>query len=68
MMKARRDQVSPVLGIVGARTARLKLAKLALKDEPVRAGVTHAAVPKKESRVALDDLERVVAISGKGHF
>ena len=43
--------------------ASLNLTEFALVDEPVRAGITQAAVPKEEGRVRLDHQELMGATS-----
>jgi hypothetical protein len=55
------------LAEVGAGAAGLELAVLALKDEPVRAGVAHVAHPLDEATLRLQDLEGVHAASRDGH-
>ena len=56
------------LGFVGTGPTGLELAVAALEDEPVRAGLTDAAIPKDERGVGLDDLEGVIALAGVRHM
>ena len=55
------------LGVVGAGAAGLQLAIFALKDEPVRATVTHIAHPLDQSTFGLDQLKAVGAAVWYGH-
>lgn len=56
------------LCIVSARTTSFQLAVFALKDEPMRSRTTHSAVPEEQGRLALDDLEAVVTVTGNSHL
>ena len=55
------------LSFVGARSARLQHAELALEDKPVRSGIAHRAVPQQQTGIRLDDLELVCAVSWVRH-
>ncbi len=52
---------------VGAGTAGLELAVLALEDVPVRAGVAHGADPLDERGLRLEEGKGVVAVARDGH-
>lgn len=51
-----------LLRLVGARTAGFELAKVALEDEPMRPRAAHAAIPQEQTRIGLDDVERVTTM------
>lgn len=49
------------LCFVGARPARLELARLAFEDVPVRAGVAEIAMPEDQGGIGLDHFESMIA-------
>jgi len=55
------------LDFVGAGTARLEFAVLALKDVPMRSGMAHTANPLNECGFGLEEVEGVVAVSRDCH-
>lgn len=55
-------------GLVGTRTTGFELAIVAFEYEPVRARLTHAAIPEDEGRVGFDDGEGVRALCRVGHW
>lgn len=56
-----------LLHFVGARTASLQLAILALEDEPMRPRVAHGADPLDQGRFRFQQVEGMIAISRDSH-
>jgi len=53
---------------VGTRSTSLQLAVLALKNVPMGPTVAHRANPLNECRFRLEEVKRVVTITGNRHF